>query len=632
MWRGRVGAAVLGAFLVLAPGEARPQGGGRGALLRVRAVWPRFGAADVLTDPVVVRFSRPVDLSTVDLGNFRVNTAGEPLHGTFSLGSDQREVVFTPWWAFHPGDPVRVRIADGITGAQGEPLAEPFLWEFRTSDSKSDGSVVPLGPRDVPRRIPRLGPPPKVTWTFPSSGLAAVYSDEILIRFDRPMATDSIDGTSFNIRMDGIPLPGAISFPEEWTNREVRFLPESPLFADSRFDMVVTRDARSARGRFLRQEFRAGFATSPFKGGVPPLRPGDFTPGPSLEVGRAFHVAASLPGGDVVLAGGEDYNGAALAATEVFHAASGAMQRVGDLGIARRAAAAVSFPDGRVLVCGGYGPLGTTLSSAEIFDPTSGTWSAAPPMRVGRARHTATLLPNGKVLVSAGYTTDGGPLAYTRTAEVYDRVLNAWTLTAAAPLVDRGAHTATLLGNGRVLLVGGTRPAVKTAEIYTPQTESFAALDAETLEWRSFHAAALTRNGTVLIAGGGPARAELFDPATGSFSDAGSCPPVALPTGDSPLYATLTALPGFGRVALLGGLSVGGGEGGGDLVLDQVQVWGQSPDRPTGGFYPMIFNLEVPRAGHTVSPLSDGSFLLAGGLGTDGVENERRCTRFKPSE
>jgi hypothetical protein len=60
--------------------------------------------------------------------------------------------------------------------------------------------------------------------------------------------------------------------------------------------------------------------------------------------------------------------------------------------------------------------------TAELYDPATGTFTATYSMAVGRTDHTATLLPNGKVLVVGGQSNeDQGkfPSPVTSSAELY---------------------------------------------------------------------------------------------------------------------------------------------------------------------------------------------------------------------
>src|SRR5262249_37442224 len=87
----------------------------------------------------------------------------------------------------------------------------------------------------------------------------------------------------------------------------------------------------------------------------------------------------------------------------------------------------------------------------------------------------------------------------------------------------RGGHTPTLLADGKVLVAGGYTPReVASAELYDPATGSFSPAGNMTTA-RVFHTATLLPNGKVLIAGGYGggqlASAELYDPSTGSFHD-----------------------------------------------------------------------------------------------------------------
>src|SRR5262245_59747170 len=81
----------------------------------------------------------------------------------------------------------------------------------------------------------------------------------------------------------------------------------------------------------------------------------------------------------------------------------------------------------------------------------SGSWTPTGGMGTERESHTATLLPNGKVLVVGGQNLDRGFLS---SAELYDPASGTWTATRSVPLA-RGFHTATLLPNGKVLVAGG---------------------------------------------------------------------------------------------------------------------------------------------------------------------------------
>jgi hypothetical protein len=80
--------------------------------------------------------------------------------------------------------------------------------------------------------------------------------------------------------------------------------------------------------------------------------------------------------------------------------------------------------------------------------PTCG-WTVAAPMAVARTRHTATLLGNGKVLVVGGENGSGT----LNTAEVYEPATNTWS-SAGTLNSARRHHTATLLSDGKVLVVG----------------------------------------------------------------------------------------------------------------------------------------------------------------------------------
>ena len=137
-------------------------------------------------------------------------------------------------------------------------------------------------------------------------------------------------------------------------------------------------------------------------------------------------------------------------------------------------------------------------------------------------KHTATLLPDGKVLVVGGMQS--GDIT-ANSAEVYDPVADTWTVVSALNSA-RGYHTATLLPGGKVLVAGGYDGSiVSSAELYDPAVDTWTVV-APLNTGRFFQAAVLLPNGKVLVTGGTSgtysgaelASAEVYDPALNTWT------------------------------------------------------------------------------------------------------------------
>ena len=82
---------------------------------------------------------------------------------------------------------------------------------------------------------------------------------------------------------------------------------------------------------------------------------------------------------------------------------------------------AALLPNGKVLIAGGA-PTESPSSTAELFDSASLTFTAAGTMTDARAGHAAVLFPSGKVLLTSGidaFNMDGTS-GFALTAEIYD--------------------------------------------------------------------------------------------------------------------------------------------------------------------------------------------------------------------
>jgi WD40 repeat protein len=200
--------------------------------------------------------------------------------------------------------------------------------------------------------------------------------------------------------------------------------------------------------------------------------------------------------------------------------------------------------------------LAASPTSAPHFVPTGS-------MQVARLYATATLLANGKVLITGGMPClDVSGARGFASAELYDPKTGTFATTGALT-VPRDWTVATLLKDGRVLVVGGDDPGTggcttpykgpstishRTADIYDPRTGQFTRVGSPLTSYPV--TATLLPDGRVVTADGDSGAIETFDPTTGKFTPSGS-----LPRYEPDLHSTL--LPD-GRVLFLGLVSMSG--------------------------------------------------------------------------
>jgi len=233
---------------------------------------------------------------------------------------------------------------------------------------------------------------------------------------------------------------------------------------------------------------------------------GTFSSAGNMTIDRYGHMMTLMSSGQVLIAGGEMCSSAtscsALSAAELYDPVAGTFTATGNLNAARFNASAVALNSGLVLIVGGNYP-----AAGELYDPVAATFSNTPAnLNTPRANATATLL-NGEVLIAGGSTcaTPGCP---TSVAELYDNgSFYYFSYPTSNMTVSRWDQTATLLTNGQVLLVGGYDSCAsscisdRTTELFNPQSESFTSSQALSTG-RSGHTATLLTDGSVLIVGG----------------------------------------------------------------------------------------------------------------------------------
>ncbi|MGO8788384.1 MAG: Kelch repeat-containing protein [Terriglobia bacterium] len=379
---------------------------------------------------------------------------------------------------------------------------------------------------------------------------------------------------------------------------------------------------------------------------------------PTMTSGRVAHTSTLLPNGQVLLTGGSSIYGVnTLNTAEVYDPVANTFTALTATMTALRGGhVAALLPTGQVLLAGGFSlsnGSGTVLNTAELYDLNANTFTAlaatmtsahavaaatshpnatalTATMTTPREFAAAALLPNSLVLITGG--SSNGSSAFStgnNTAEVYEalppsvQTFTALTTTLPSAL---GGHTATRLPNGKILLAGGfngSGTVLNTAVLYDPVANTFTAVTATMTTARCYHTATLLPNGLVLITGGAasassPASAsldgaELYDPVANTFTA------LTNTMTTSRVSHTATMLPN-GLVLLTGGFN------------NSVTALGtaETYDPTTQTFTALTATMTTARGGHTATLLPNGLVLLTGGF-NDSDTNLNTAELYNPN-
>ena len=283
---------------------------------------------------------------------------------------------------------------------------------------------------------------------------------------------------------------------------------------------------------------------------------------------------------------------------------------------------------------------GTYTMTCDINQVACGVGGAVPkgegyfrstaPLLNDRSGHTTTLLGptgNGNVLVTAG--ENGTRTAVLNTSELYDPLTEKWSFTNGPLAQPRRMHTATLMNDGRVLVVGGSTgiggsgaaangAPLASTEIYNPVSKTWSA-GSPLNRARHLHVAILLANGKVLVAGGRTCTvtnadgtcngntvtntSEIYDP-----SNPGSGWIVG-PVMQAPHWLTWAARLSDGKVL------VPGGGGTNNLASDLYD-----PNAGANGSWSATPTLNAARSRSGAMRLNDGTVLVSAGFSANTAE------------
>ena len=327
-----------------------------------------------------------------------------------------------------------------------------------------------------------------------------------------------------------------------------------------------------------------------------------------LAAPRTYAQAVALADGRVLIEGGLDRDSDQVSkiASEIFDPRSGTSRLVPAIEGGRLWQTLIPLPDGRIFSQGGVVRVGSEWSAvavAALFDPASGSYRRARSAAFPRSDHGATVLRDGRVLVVGGHD---GP-KFVHQAEIYDPRTDRWT-SAAGLAVGRTQFSMTTLLDGRVLIAGGfLQPGTPTdtSELYDPRRDEWSEgprLSAK----RALHATVGLPGGDLLLIGGqegAAGTAERYDAERGEFTFAG--------TLVVPRMAAAAAVLPDGSVALAGGLPNPTDENG-FFPTARVERWD-----PRTNAWTAFGDLGTARAGVEAVTAPGGVWLLGGSTDDD---------------
>lgn len=348
-------------------------------------------------------------------------------------------------------------------------------------------------------------------------------------------------------------------------------------------------------------------------GPVTPIQPCASLPsavvesGGALSVGRYAPASAELSPGKILLAGGYDFILGLSTSSEVAEPMRGVLAPSGAMSVARSFAASALLAGGNVLVAGGSAGATGSVAVAEIYDAKAGTFARTPGnMTEGREAHTATVLPDGKVLIVGGWQASGP--TFSATAEVFDPATGNFTRTTTDLSAPRAFHVAGFdPAKKAVFAAGGATGATAetdTIELYDVAKGSFSLAPGKLQHATKALAGARLPDGRWLLSGGANetdkalADAQLFDPATGQVTKAGSM-------GTRRVAHTLTTL-ADGRVLAIGGFSDSSTPASSTNLLEVY-------DPTTDSWEQLPVGLAQPRHDHVAVLLPDCRVAVFGG-------------------
>ncbi|CAF0740911.1 unnamed protein product [Adineta steineri] len=280
----------------------------------------------------------------------------------------------------------------------------------------------------------------------------------------------------------------------------------------------------------------------------------------------------------------------------------------------RSAFGAVLLANETIMAAGGLENTTALTRTCELYSSSIG-WTAGTQMKNFRYYFTLAAFANNTKALATGtlYTPQQ------QTAEVYDTIKNTWTLTSTNMSTGRYLHTATLLQNGSILIIGGKNSSstiLSDVDIFMPSSNSFSKVNSMNMGRYVFTSTLLNDGFTVFVTGGTSTNkqmtstAELYVSGSWIFTN-----------------TNMTQLRAYHSAVLLpnGNVLIAGGGDGGTTSYSTAEIY-----NPTTRTFKSTASMKYRRGSFTLTLLPSGNVLATGGADWTTKTFPTMCELYDP--
>ena len=210
----------------------------------VIATTPAHNSAEVETNrAITATFSEAIDPATINASTFVLVgfASGTAVTGSVTYDQASRTTIFRTD-TLAPQTTYVATITAAVEDVAGNPLADPYTWQFTTGAVLDQGTTPPT----VQGKLDTT--PPTVMSTFPAPDALAVAPNAVVsVTFSEPIDPATLNVQSLTLSKDGIPVAGTVTY----VGTTALFTPTAQLAAGAVCTVTVAATVKDLAGNAL---------------------------------------------------------------------------------------------------------------------------------------------------------------------------------------------------------------------------------------------------------------------------------------------------------------------------------------------------------------------------------------------